>query len=138
MALFRNAARHLAPDGLFIFDHQLIDTAELGKYEEKINLVPISTGEPKHFMLMGEKFFIDEGYSLVNFYNEIVEKNGNTTRYLGNTKKSILREDIIEEEIARSGMTVAERIEIPLPEGTPSRGIKFIFARAADEKDLQQ
>lgn len=112
-AFFENVVRHLAPGGLFIFDYQIIDEEKVAKTSEHIQLIPISTVYPKHFLLMGEKVIVEENYSLLNLYNEIIEEEGRTSRYLGKTRKALLDSDDIRQLIEQSGLKIVESVSQP-------------------------
>jgi SAM-dependent methyltransferase len=131
-AFIENVVRHLLPGGLFIFDYQIIDNEKVAKNPEHIQLIPISTVYPKHFMLMGEKVFAEENSSLLNLYNEIVEEKGRTTRYLGKTRKAILENDDIRQLIEQGGLKITASFSQPAYQDVFYKEHYYLFCQLSD------
>ncbi|MCP4219512.1 MAG: class I SAM-dependent methyltransferase, partial [bacterium] len=127
---FANVKRHLAPDGIFLFDHQIYDLEKAAKHDESIEFIPINTGYPKHYMLMGEKVLMDEQRVIVNFYNEIIEQDGSSTKYLGKTNKKMIDMEEIENLIRQNGMEIVKTDMVPIESGF-LKAIKHYYCRLA-------
>lgn len=103
LKMMNNVYEHLETGGRFIFDY----TVSEPNLNKPIELEPIRTftkvnKDNKQFVLIGEKKNYDDMVSDVNFYAEIIDKSQNTIRNFGHTRKRLLTDKIISQNIKKT------------------------------------
>ncbi|MBN1697910.1 MAG: class I SAM-dependent methyltransferase [Spirochaetales bacterium] len=129
LSFFANVLTHLKRNGIFVFDYQIPDFDWIKANDGKINFIPVNNSYPKHFMLIGEKYFIDRRYSILNFYNELVEADGMTKRHLGATRKAIVDGEEIEQLIVQSNLEITDTVTVRSEPDTCIKGIRYVICR---------
>jgi methylation protein MtfA len=111
--MFACVARHLRPDGRFLFDYTVTSPEILEAQDSELVTVPAVSERFKRFTLIGRRWDREANVQIVNFYSEVVAPDGATRRFLSSTEKAVLDRDALVDELARAGLAL-EREETVL------------------------
>jgi SAM-dependent methyltransferase len=117
--MFAAVARHLRPDGRFLFDFTVTTPEILRLQDAELVTVPAVSERFKRFTMIGRRWDQDANVQIVNFYSEIVAHDGATRRFLSSTEKAVLDRDELVGELERAGLAL-ESEETVLPADGPA------------------
>lgn len=119
--LFKCVAKHLVPDGIFIFDILDFENERWRKFDHFIDFWTVPTKEEFDFGLVGQRIFPKEGRFIFNVLREIGHWDGTVDRRLGVSEKALLFCENLRRELSFANLHICE-MEI---EGDQ----RFIFVR---------
>ena len=108
LEFFQNLYDHLNKGGKFIFDYTISELKGKRPIEEKpMQIHTLEHGTYKQFVLFAEQFDYHNRHIHVNFYGELVDSTGRTSRKFGYTRKRLLTDSIISNVVKQTPFKVS-------------------------------
>lgn len=107
-SLFECVCRHLSPGGKFVFDVLDLEDHKWKQFDNIHDVWSYQNDAGTDFGIVGQRFYPNERVFILNIYRETIDWAGETNRVLARSVKAWLSVQQLEEELARSGLTIFE------------------------------
>lgn len=108
ISLFEEVARHLKPDGKFVFDIMDFSGERWKKFDNYMDVWSREVADGHDFAIVGQRLFPEERQFTFNVYREFISWSGDTTRTIGSSTKAWLDRDELIDGLNSCGLALIE------------------------------